>query len=97
MATPNPTNTRHRPSVACHPTSMSRPPLNPDQTAAGIAVDPHTLERVIPESRRPDGTYVVRHTELPSALKHYSFQDPSAEKNSSWVHSSGRRPSVQRH
>ncbi|SJL01925.1 uncharacterized protein ARMOST_05249 [Armillaria ostoyae] len=35
---------------------MSRPPLNPDQTAAGIAVDPHTLERVIPESRRPDGT-----------------------------------------
>ncbi|KAK0490956.1 hypothetical protein IW261DRAFT_1556121 [Armillaria novae-zelandiae] len=35
---------------------MSRPPLNPDQTAAGIAVDPQTLERVIPESRRPDGT-----------------------------------------
>ncbi|KAG6813477.1 hypothetical protein H0H92_010502 [Tricholoma furcatifolium] len=35
---------------------MSKPPLNPEQTAAGIAVDPHTLERVIPESRRPDGT-----------------------------------------
>ncbi|KAG7449286.1 uncharacterized protein BT62DRAFT_945425 [Guyanagaster necrorhizus] len=35
---------------------MSRPPLNPDQTAAGIAIDPQTLERVIPESRRPDGT-----------------------------------------
>ncbi|KAF9055187.1 hypothetical protein BDZ89DRAFT_975473 [Hymenopellis radicata] len=35
---------------------MSRPPLNPEKTAAGIAVDPQTLERVIPESRRPDGT-----------------------------------------
>ena len=37
---------------------MSRPPVNPEKTAAGIIVDPHTLERVIPESRRPDGTYV---------------------------------------
>ncbi|KAG5637836.1 hypothetical protein H0H81_003041 [Sphagnurus paluster] len=35
---------------------MSRPPLNPDKTVAGIAVDPQTLERVIPESKRPDGT-----------------------------------------
>ncbi|PPQ77267.1 hypothetical protein CVT25_010849 [Psilocybe cyanescens] len=35
---------------------MSRPPLNPESTAAGIALDPQTLERVIPESRRPDGT-----------------------------------------
>ncbi|KAJ7276329.1 hypothetical protein B0H12DRAFT_1004965 [Mycena haematopus] len=35
---------------------MSLPPINPDKTAAGIAVDPQTLERVIPESRRPDGT-----------------------------------------
>jgi len=35
---------------------MSRPPLNPDQTASGIAVDPRTLERVIPESKRPDGS-----------------------------------------
>ncbi|KAF5322417.1 hypothetical protein D9619_000422 [Psilocybe cf. subviscida] len=35
---------------------MSRPPLNPEKTTAGIAVDPQTLERVIPESRRPDGT-----------------------------------------
>ncbi|TFK43601.1 hypothetical protein BDQ12DRAFT_731599 [Crucibulum laeve] len=35
---------------------MSRPPINPDKTAAGIALDPQTLERVIPESRRPDGT-----------------------------------------
>ncbi|KAG6872793.1 hypothetical protein C0995_006522 [Termitomyces sp. Mi166 len=35
---------------------MSKPPINPEQTAAGITVDPQTLERVIPESRRPDGT-----------------------------------------
>ncbi|KAF8974252.1 hypothetical protein BDZ97DRAFT_1640019, partial [Flammula alnicola] len=35
---------------------MSRPPINPDKSVAGIAVDPQTLERVIPESRRPDGT-----------------------------------------
>jgi len=35
---------------------MSRPPINPDKTTAGIAFDPQTLERVIPESRRPDGT-----------------------------------------
>ncbi|KAG1779769.1 hypothetical protein EV702DRAFT_85849 [Suillus placidus] len=35
---------------------MARPPLFPDQSAAGIAVDPCTLERVIPESKRSDGT-----------------------------------------
>jgi len=35
---------------------MSLPPLNPEKTYAGIALDPQTLERVIPESRRPDGT-----------------------------------------
>ncbi|KAL0949756.1 hypothetical protein HGRIS_009794 [Hohenbuehelia grisea] len=35
---------------------MARPPLNPDKTLAGITVDPHTLERVIPESRRADGS-----------------------------------------
>jgi len=35
---------------------MSLPPINPDKTVAGIALDPQTLERVIPESRRPDGT-----------------------------------------
>lgn len=35
---------------------MSRPPVIPDQTASGIAVDPRTLERVVPESRRPDGS-----------------------------------------
>jgi len=37
-------------------TIMSLPPIDPAKTAAGIAVDPQTLERVIPESRRPDGT-----------------------------------------
>lgn len=35
---------------------MARPPLFPDQSAAGISVDPRTLERVIPESKRSDGT-----------------------------------------
>ncbi|CAK5275669.1 unnamed protein product [Mycena citricolor] len=35
---------------------MSLPPLNPQKTAAGITVDPQTLDRVIPESRRADGT-----------------------------------------
>jgi partner of Y14 and mago protein len=35
---------------------MSRPPINPAKTTAGIALDPQTLERVIPESKRPDGT-----------------------------------------
>ncbi len=38
---------------------MSKPAIVPDQSASGIAVDPRTLERVIPESRRPDGTYVL--------------------------------------
>ncbi|KAF8351526.1 hypothetical protein F5887DRAFT_1125689 [Amanita rubescens] len=35
---------------------MSRPPINPDKSLAGIAVDPVTLERIVPESRRPDGS-----------------------------------------
>ncbi|KAI9063346.1 hypothetical protein FKP32DRAFT_1592400 [Trametes sanguinea] len=35
---------------------MSKPPIVPETTPAGIAVDPRTLERVIPESRRPDGS-----------------------------------------
>ncbi|KAG6378802.1 hypothetical protein JVT61DRAFT_13079 [Boletus reticuloceps] len=35
---------------------MSRPPLFPQQSASGIAVDPRTFERVIPESRRLDGS-----------------------------------------
>ncbi|TFL05754.1 hypothetical protein BDV98DRAFT_475510, partial [Pterulicium gracile] len=32
------------------------PPLDPSKTAAGIAVDPRTLDRIIPQSRRADGT-----------------------------------------
>ncbi|KAG7097033.1 hypothetical protein E1B28_004426 [Marasmius oreades] len=35
---------------------MSRPPIDPPKTTAGIVVDPHTLDRVIPESKRPDGS-----------------------------------------
>ncbi|KAJ7638749.1 hypothetical protein FB45DRAFT_1000893 [Roridomyces roridus] len=35
---------------------MSLPPIDPTKTAAGIALDPQTLERVIPESKRPDGS-----------------------------------------
>ncbi|TFK75980.1 hypothetical protein BDN72DRAFT_831416 [Pluteus cervinus] len=35
---------------------MSRPPINPDKTLSGIALDPQTLQRVIPESKRPDGS-----------------------------------------
>jgi len=35
---------------------MSLPPINPDKSIAGIAVDPKTLDRVIPESKRPDGS-----------------------------------------
>ncbi|CDO74065.1 hypothetical protein BN946_scf185043.g115 [Trametes cinnabarina] len=35
---------------------MSKPPIVPETTPSGIAVDPRTLERVIPESRRPDGS-----------------------------------------
>ncbi|PAV21073.1 rna binding protein [Pyrrhoderma noxium] len=35
---------------------MSKPDLEPKRTLAGITVDPKTLERVIPESRRADGS-----------------------------------------
>ncbi|KIJ56551.1 hypothetical protein M422DRAFT_218002 [Sphaerobolus stellatus SS14] len=35
---------------------MSLPPVNPSKTVAGIIVDPKTLDRVVPESRRPDGS-----------------------------------------
>ncbi|CAE7093105.1 unnamed protein product [Rhizoctonia solani] len=35
---------------------MSLPPLNPDQTPSGIALDPRTLERVVPSTRRADGS-----------------------------------------
>ena len=37
---------------------MSKPALYPETTPSGIALDPGTLERVIPESRRPDGSCV---------------------------------------
>lgn len=36
--------------------SLPGPPLNPEKTASGIIVDPATLERVIPASRRKDGS-----------------------------------------
>ncbi|VDC06907.1 unnamed protein product [Peniophora sp. CBMAI 1063] len=36
--------------------SSRGPPLDPNKTAAGIAVDPRTLDRVIPESKRADGS-----------------------------------------
>jgi partner of Y14 and mago protein len=35
---------------------MALPPMNPDKTAAGIVVDPKTLERVVPTSARKDGS-----------------------------------------
>lgn len=35
---------------------MSKPDLYPDTTPSGIAVDPSTLERVIPQSKRLDGS-----------------------------------------
>ncbi|KAL5508143.1 hypothetical protein ACEPAH_5761 [Sanghuangporus vaninii] len=35
---------------------MSKPDISPKTSTAGIAVDPKTLERVIPESKRPDGS-----------------------------------------
>jgi len=35
---------------------MSLPDMNPNKSVAGIAVDPYTRERVIPESRRADGS-----------------------------------------
>jgi partner of Y14 and mago len=38
--------------------TSTTPPLFPEQTTSGIAVDPRTLNRVVPESRRPDGRCV---------------------------------------
>ncbi|KAF9519170.1 hypothetical protein BS47DRAFT_1337391 [Hydnum rufescens UP504] len=32
------------------------PPIDPERTASGIAVDPKTLERVVPQTKRPDGS-----------------------------------------
>lgn len=39
--------------------SSRGPPLAPELTAAGIAVNPRTLERVIPATKRLDGSYVL--------------------------------------
>lgn len=38
-------------------TSTTPPPIA-EKSTSGIAVDPRTLNRVVPESRRPDGRYV---------------------------------------
>ncbi|KAK2466159.1 hypothetical protein APHAL10511_001801 [Amanita phalloides] len=35
---------------------MSRPPVDPEKSAAGIIFDPQTLERIVPESKRADGS-----------------------------------------
>ncbi|KAG9127337.1 hypothetical protein FRC07_014747 [Ceratobasidium sp. 392] len=35
---------------------MSLPPLVPEQSASGITVDPNTLDRVVPATRRADGS-----------------------------------------
>ncbi|KAL9712642.1 hypothetical protein Ac2012v2_003879 [Leucoagaricus gongylophorus] len=44
---------------------MSRPPINPEKSNAGIITDPHTLQRVIPESRRADGSVRKQHKVRP--------------------------------
>ena len=41
--------------------AMSKPPLFPQQTTSGIAIDPRSLDRVVPESRRADGSYATYH------------------------------------
>lgn len=69
---------------------MSRPPINPDQTAAGIALDPQTLDRVIPESRRPDGTYVTIWISLiPPLSSGHSLQPSKANKNPARLYTPG--------
>ena len=76
---------------------MSRPPLNPEKSAAGIAVDPQTLERVIPESKRPDGTYVsslsldfsIPSVYLPRSSRP-STQFQETDQDPAWLYSSGR-------
>lgn len=37
---------------------MTTPSPIPEKSTSGISVDPRTLNRVVPESRRPDGRYV---------------------------------------
>lgn len=36
-------------------TKMSLPDIFPKKSTAGIVVEPNTLTRIVPESRRPDG------------------------------------------
>lgn len=43
-------------TLACPCRAMSLPSFNPEKSAAGIVVDPGTLERVVPSSKRKDGT-----------------------------------------
>lgn len=57
---------RHSPPVSSHvyliiTLIMSKPPLFPQKTASGIAIDPRSLDRVVPESRRADGSYATYH------------------------------------
>jgi len=35
---------------------MSLPPINPPKSVSGIAVDPRTQQRVVPQTRRADGS-----------------------------------------
>jgi len=39
--------------------SSRGPPLFPDSTNAGIIVNPRTLERIIPATKRADGSCVA--------------------------------------
>ena len=70
---------------------MSRPPIYPETTAAGIAVDPRTLERVIPESRRPDGSYVAPHPTVMCRMFSASPQRSQADQDQTGIHASGGR------
>jgi len=47
---------------------MSLPPIDPDTSVAGITVDPKTLDRVIPESKRPDGSLKYAPDILPKKM-----------------------------
>jgi hypothetical protein len=69
---------------------MSRPPVVPDTTTAGIAVDPRTLERVIPTSKRPDGSYVPSHFVALARLL-TSLKSSEGAKDPAGLHTSGGR------
>jgi partner of Y14 and mago protein len=36
--------------------NMTLPDLDPETTVSGIAIDPKSLERVVPSTRRADGS-----------------------------------------